>query len=150
MRYLPLNKTPCQRRSGLTNKATKSRYAAAHVDSPGPRDAQPTALQIMEDEEVVGKLKAKVIIITGTSSGIGIETASAFASTGATLHLTARDVGKAETALADFFEPDRMKLLEMDKKSLESVRKAAAAILAVMDQVSILVNNADIMAVLDL
>jgi NAD(P)-dependent dehydrogenase (short-subunit alcohol dehydrogenase family) len=32
-----------------------------------------------------GKLEGKVIVITGTSSGIGIETARALSATGATL-----------------------------------------------------------------
>jgi hypothetical protein len=51
-----------------------SRYAAAHANPQGPSDARPTALQIIKDEGVEGKLHDKVIIITGTSSGIKIET----------------------------------------------------------------------------
>jgi cysteine synthase len=66
-----------------------SRYAEAHANPAGPGDARPTALQIIKDEAVEGKLVGKVIVITGTSSGIGIETARALSLTGARLFLTA-------------------------------------------------------------
>jgi cysteine synthase len=69
-----------------------SRYAEAHVNPAGPSDARPTALQIIKDEGVEGKLAGKVIVITGTSSGIGVETASALSLTGAKLFLTARNL----------------------------------------------------------
>jgi hypothetical protein len=56
---------------------TMSRYAEAHSNPAGPGDARPTARQIIEDEAVEGKLSEKVIVVIGTSSGIGIETARA-------------------------------------------------------------------------
>ncbi|OAL45719.1 WW domain-containing oxidoreductase [Pyrenochaeta sp. DS3sAY3a] len=127
-----------------------SRYAEAHAKPNGPGDARPTALQIIKDEGVEGLLKGEVIVITGTSSGIGIETTRALASTGATLFLTARDVSKAESALAGIFEPSRMEIVEMDQASLSSVRAAAAAILAKTSKIHLLVNNAGIMAIPDL
>lgn len=49
-----------------------SRYADAHKNPKGPGDARPTALQIVQDEDALGKLQGKVIIVTGGSSGIGI------------------------------------------------------------------------------
>ena len=97
-----------------------------------------------------GKLDGKVIVITGTSSGLGIETARALALTSATLFLTARNIPKAQAALEEFFEADRMELVEMDLGSLESVRSASEAILAKTNKINILVNNAGIMAVPDL
>lgn len=127
-----------------------SRYAAAHVNPEGPGDSRPTALQIVKDEGMEGKLKDKVIIITGTSSGLGIETARALSATGATLYLTARNVTKAKAALADILEPGRTEFIEMDLESFDSVRAAARAILAKTDKVNILINNAGIMAVPDL
>jgi hypothetical protein len=35
-------------------------YAAAHATLNGPGDARPTAMQIIEDEGLVGKLTGKV------------------------------------------------------------------------------------------
>ncbi|OLN87687.1 Retinol dehydrogenase 12-like protein 2 [Colletotrichum chlorophyti] len=127
-----------------------SRYTEAHAKPNGPGDARPTALQIIKDEGVEGKLKGKVIVITGTSSGIGIETTRALATTGATLFLTARDVAKAQSALTGIFEPSRMEIFQMDQESLSSVRAAAAAILAKTSQIHLLVNNAGIMAIPEL
>ncbi|KAH8659006.1 hypothetical protein BGZ61DRAFT_540347 [Ilyonectria robusta] len=127
-----------------------SRYASAHANPQGPGDARPTALQIIKDEAVEGKLVGKVIVITGVSSGIGIETVRALSQTGATMYLTARDLAKAKSALADFFDPSRMFLVKMDQGSLDSVRSAAKDILAKTDKINILVNNAGIMAVQNL
>ncbi|KAJ5316984.1 hypothetical protein N7508_001492 [Penicillium antarcticum] len=127
-----------------------SQYVSAHVDPQGPGDARPTALQIIEDEGMKGKLSSKVAVITGVSSGIGTETVRALATTGATLYLTTRNLAKARNALADIIDPTQMELIEMDQRSLESVRKAANVILSKTDKVNILINNAGIMAVPDL
>ncbi|KAJ3545401.1 hypothetical protein NM208_g2530 [Fusarium decemcellulare] len=124
-----------------------SRYAAAHANPQGPGDARPTALQIIKDEGVEGKLKDKVIVITGVSSGIGIETVRALSVTGAKFFLTARDLAKAKTALAEFFDPSRMELVEMDQTSFDSVRAAAKQILAKTDKINILIENSGVMAV---
>ena len=126
-------------------------YAAAYANPQGPGDARPTALQIVKDEKVEGKLAGKVIIITGTSSGIGIETARALSATGATLFLTARDLNKAEEALAGILEPPRVTLVQIDNTSLDSVRLGAKSILEkAHGQVNILINNAGVMAVPEL
>lgn len=124
-----------------------SRYAEAHSNPAGPGDARPTALQVIKDEAVEGKLAGKVIVITGTSSGIGIETARALSLTGARLLLAARDLDKATSALDGILERERVELVEMDNTSLSSVRAAAKAILQKSNgQVNVLVNNAGIMA----
>lgn len=99
---------------------------------------------------MIDGLKGQTIVITGTSSGIGIETARALAATGANLFLTARAVSKAKSALADFYDPHRMDIVEMDQANLSSVRQAASAILAKTSKVHLLVNNAGIMAIPDL
>jgi len=110
-------------------------------------DTRPTSLQIIKDENLEGKLQGKVIVITGTSSGIGIETAKALATTGATLFLIARSLKKAQDALASIISPN-ITLVEMDNTSFDSVRTASFTILQKSNnQVNILINNAGIMAV---
>ncbi|KAL7932130.1 NAD(P)-binding protein [Trichoderma chlorosporum] len=127
-----------------------SRYAESHISPQGPGDARPTALQVVKDEQMVDQLKGKVIVVTGVSSGLGVETVRALATTGASFVLTARDLAKAKSALGDIFDSSRMKLVEMDQNSLASVRAAAKTILADTPKISILINNAGIMAIPDL
>ncbi|KAH6625572.1 retinol dehydrogenase [Boeremia exigua] len=124
-----------------------SRYSEAHAKPQGPGDARPTALQIIKDEGAEGKLVGQYIVITGTSSGIGVETAKALATTGAKLFLTARDVSKAQTALSSFFNPDTMEIVKMDQNSFVSIRSAAETILSKTSKIHLLVNNAGIMGI---
>lgn len=122
-----------------------SRYAAAHISPAGPGDARPTALQIIEDEQMRGKLTDKVIFITGCSSGLGIETARALSATGATLYLTARNLDKARATLGDILENERVHLLEMDLNSLHSVRDCVASFFSKSSTLNILICNAGVM-----
>lgn len=124
-----------------------SRYASAHENPRGPGDSRPTALQIIKDEHAEGTLRGKVIVVTGISSGIGVETVRALSETGARFFLTARDLNKAQKALEGFFDADRMELVEMDQTSFDSVRTAAKHILNKTDKVNILIENAGVMSV---
>lgn len=127
-----------------------SPYTESHITPQGPGDARPTAMQIVKDEGLEGKLAGKVVVITGTSSGLGIETARAMKATGAKLFVTARDTKKAKEALAGIIDGQDT-VIEMDNTSLESVRKAGAKILEEAGgKINILINNAGIMAVPDL
>ncbi|KAF5231322.1 hypothetical protein FANTH_13451 [Fusarium anthophilum] len=127
-----------------------SRYAKAHAHPQGPGDDRPTAIQVIQDEDMLDRLKSKIIVITGTSSGIGVETARALSLTGATLFLTARDVPKARKALEGTLDLKRTEFIEMDQASLSSVRAAAGEILSKTDNINILINNAGVMAVQEL
>jgi NAD(P)-dependent dehydrogenase (short-subunit alcohol dehydrogenase family) len=121
-------------------------YAAAHQNIKGPGDARPTALQIIHDEQLEGKLSGRVALITGCSSGIGVETARALYAAGATLYLTARDLAKAKSALPDIITSDRVHLLELDLMSLDSVRACATEFLSKSQILNIFVANAAVMA----
>ncbi|KAL8679785.1 MAG: hypothetical protein Q9186_003950 [Xanthomendoza sp. 1 TL-2023] len=124
-----------------------SRYATAHASPGGPGDARPTAMAIVKDEGLEDKLMDKVVLITGCSSGIGIETAKAMAATGAKVFCTVRDVQKGKTALASVLNPSQVILVTMDLNSLDSVRSAAQSVLSQTQTLNILINNAGIMAV---
>lgn len=126
--------------------STSAKYIAVHEDPQGPGDARPTALQIIKDEGLEGKWSGRTIFITGASSGIGIETARALYTTGATLYVTARDLAKAKAAIPELLESPRVHLLELDLNSLASVRKCAAEFLAKEKKLNILICNAGVMA----
>ncbi|CAM6096865.1 unnamed protein product [Calypogeia fissa] len=126
-----------------------SKYAAVHKSPKGPGDARPTAMQIIKDEELEGKMKDKTFLITGCSSGIGVETARAIAATGATVYCTARDMEKGKEALADILEPRRVELLYMDLTALDIVREAAEEFIAKTGErpINVLICNAGVMAI---
>lgn len=121
------------------------RYAAAYAHPSGPGDERPAAEQIVRDEGLIGKWGDKVILITGCSSGIGVETAKALSKTGAKLYLTARNLEKAKKAIGELAVSPNVHLLQLDQESLESVRSCASAFLAQNSRLHILVANAGVM-----
>ncbi|GIJ84805.1 hypothetical protein Asppvi_003656 [Aspergillus pseudoviridinutans] len=123
-----------------------TRYESVHQNLNGPGDARPTALQIIEDENLKGKWSDKTVLITGCSSGIGVETAKALYETGATIYATARDLNKAKSALGAILDSGRVHLFELDLQSLASVRKCAETFLAKSNRLNVLINNAGVMA----
>ncbi|KAH6717646.1 hypothetical protein BKA61DRAFT_715994 [Leptodontidium sp. MPI-SDFR-AT-0119] len=123
------------------------RYAAAHEKLHGPGDQRPTALEVIKDEGLKGKLEGKTTLITGCSAGLGIQTARALLVTGATLYLTARNLTRAREALGDIAKSPRVHLLEMDHSSLKSVQACAVSFLEQSNTLNILINNAGVMAV---
>ncbi|KAL1582708.1 hypothetical protein WHR41_08630 [Cladosporium halotolerans] len=106
-----------------------SRYADVHVSTNGPGDARPTALQIIEDEGSTGRLTDKIFLITGVSSGIGIETLRAFYANGAYVIGTVRDMEKGRRVIEEIERSNpsqgKIDLVLMDQTSLESVRAGA-------------------------
>ncbi|KAI6899553.1 hypothetical protein D0869_13417 [Hortaea werneckii] len=126
-----------------------SRYAEAHKTRTGPGDARPTALQVVEDEGLIGKLTDKVFLVTGTSSGIGIETLRALYATGAHVIGTVRNMTKGQQVVDEIQETmkgGKITLIEMEMDSLASIKKGATQILQQIDQLNALVCNAGVMA----
>ena len=121
-------------------------YAKQHEEPQGPGDARPTALQVIEDDDLVGKLSDKVMIITGCTAGLGIETARALHATGAKLFLTVRNLEKGEAIVQDILKTSQGKgtieLILMDLSNLSSVKSAAADFLSRSDKLNVLINNA--------
>jgi NAD(P)-dependent dehydrogenase (short-subunit alcohol dehydrogenase family) len=139
------------------------KYTKAFLEQNGPGDARPTAFDILKDNDRIGTMKDKVSItstekpepefnhpqvflLTGSSGGIGLETARALAATGGKVYLGVRDLEKGKQALNDILEPGRVELLQLDVGSMESVRTAVKTFLSKSNQLNVLVNNAGIMA----
>ena len=127
------------------------RYNPVHASPSGPGDARPTALQIVHDNNLVGGLQGKIVLLTGGSNGIGVEEVRALAMTGATVIFTSRDLPKGEKVKNDILKQwneasvnPRIEVLKMDLKSLKSVREAAEAFKKRFEGLNVLVNNAGI------
>jgi NAD(P)-dependent dehydrogenase (short-subunit alcohol dehydrogenase family) len=121
-------------------------YADLFVDPKGPGDIRPTALKVAQDAGVIGQWAGKVVLITGATSGIGIETARTLFATGADIYITARSLKKGEDAVKEIINGSQGKgtigIIEMDLTSLDSVKKAVESFLAKSDKLNILINNA--------
>lgn len=87
-----------------------------------------------------------IIVITGCSSGIGLETALAFARRGDTAVATMRDLGKA-AALQDRagIENLTVHLEQLDVCDSASVEASIAGIISTHGPIDVLVNNAGIL-----
>lgn len=126
-----------------------SQYAEAHVNPQGPGDARPTALQIVKDEDLIGKLTGRVFFITGCSDGIGVETANAIHATGATVYATGRNEAKTKAAIERIYAADPenkapIHFIKLELDSLVSVRSAAEEFLKKSDKLNVLINNAGV------
>jgi NAD(P)-dependent dehydrogenase (short-subunit alcohol dehydrogenase family) len=85
-------------------------------------------------------LRGRTAIVTGASSGLGVETARALAAAGAAVVAAVRDVDKAGQVLDD------AEIVALDLSDLDSVRAAAAGIAARYPRIDMLINNAGVMA----
>lgn len=121
-------------------------YANDHRDTNGPGDARPTALKIVRDQDLDGKLSGNVVLVTGGTSGIGFQTVRALHVTGADVYFTGRDIQKgkeAEEELRRDGKPGKVEYMQMGMDSLRSVREFATEFLKrTGGQVNILICNA--------
>jgi len=85
----------------------------------------------------------KVAVVTGTSSGIGFETALALAREGYYTYATMRDTTKSDK-IKELGKKDNLKIsvLELDVDDESSVKNAIREILGQKQRIDILVNNA--------
>ena len=85
----------------------------------------------------------KVAVVTGTSSGIGFETALALAREGYYTYATMRDTTKSDI-IKELGKKDNLKIsvLELDVDDKNSVKNAIRKILNQKQRIDILVNNA--------
>ena len=123
-------------------------YAEQHAVLNGPGDQRPTATQVIQDQNLVGALEGLNILITGCTSGIGVETARALYLTGANIYITARDMEKGNSVAAELSRDRsrRIKVIEMSLDTFDSIRRGAADFLSQASELNVLINNAGIMA----
>src|SRR5438309_1416162 len=85
------------------------------------------------------KLQDQRVLVTGSTAGIGRETAMLFARRGATVVITGRDTERgAQTVAAIEAEGGRAEFIAADLSDIESVRRLAEQV----GEVDVLVNNA--------
>jgi NAD(P)-dependent dehydrogenase (short-subunit alcohol dehydrogenase family) len=131
-----------------------SRYTEAHkvTNLRGAGDARPTALQVIKDEGLTAQLNDKIFLVTGVSSGIGIDTLRAFHATGAHVYGTVRNLPKGQKVVDQILSEKhegggKIDLVEMELDSFDSVRKGAQDFLQRSGgRLNVLVGNAGIMA----
>ena len=85
----------------------------------------------------------KVAVITGTSSGIGFETALALAKEGYYTYATMRDVAKSDK-IKEIRQKENLKIdvLELDVDDKDSIQTAIKKILDDKQRIDVIVNNA--------
>ena len=92
----------------------------------------------------------RLALVTGASSGLGLETARALLQRGATVLLGCRDPGRAAAAMGQLLEvspsPGSIEALPLDLADLGSVAAAARTLADDHGRLDLLINNAGVMA----
>jgi NAD(P)-dependent dehydrogenase (short-subunit alcohol dehydrogenase family) len=110
-----------------------------------PFNASSTAAEVIAGHDLTGK----TVLVTGASSGIGIETARALLSAQAEVILVVRDAAKGERLAQELRAATgntQAHVLSVDLGSLSSIRQAAEQFRARWSKLDLLINNAGIMA----
>jgi len=88
-------------------------------------------------------IAGKTVLVTGATSGIGLETARALAKKGARVVVGARDARRGQAVVDEITAGGgQAELLEIDMASFKSIRKAADRFSAAHSKLDVLVNNA--------
>jgi len=96
------------------------------------------------------RLDGRTILITGANTGLGFQSSLDMARRGARVLLACRSVERCKAAVSRVRNEtgnDQVAFYQLDLASLQSVKAAAAQILAKEKQLHILLNNAGVMAV---
>jgi len=108
-------------------------------------DQNATAIGVVEGVSLNGK----VVLITGATSGIGVETARAMAKTGAHVIITGRDLEKAKPIVADIIATtgnSKVEAMFLRLDGLKYVRQFCTEFLARKLPLNIIICNAGVMA----
>ena len=120
-------------------------YLSRFQDPQGPGDQRPTAIEVIKDLKAEGSLEGKVVLITGGTGGLGLETARSLRLTGARIFVTARSEEKGQAAVKALSSDGKgvaTDFIVMDLASLKSVRSAAAGFKKKSDRLDIMITNA--------
>eukprot|EP00095_Tigriopus_kingsejongensis_P009075 maker-scaffold742_size103727-snap-gene-0.18 protein:Tk09075 transcript:maker-scaffold742_size103727-snap-gene-0.18-mRNA-1 annotation:"low quality protein: retinol dehydrogenase 11-like" len=95
-------------------------------------------------------LVGRVFVLTGGSSGLGLETARILAQQGATIVLTARNLGSLKEAIDDIGSGNistqaEMHAMELNLASLSSIREFASHVIRRYPRIDTLICNAGVM-----
>ncbi len=93
-------------------------------------------------------MKGKIVLITGATSGIGMETARGLAMLGATVVITTRDVQRGEQTRQELIKATQntnIDVLFCDLASFASIRNCCKEFLKKYSSLHVLINNAGIM-----
>jgi NAD(P)-dependent dehydrogenase (short-subunit alcohol dehydrogenase family) len=107
-----------------------------------PFGATSTAAEVIAGVDLTGRHA----IVTGASSGIGVETARALAAAGARVTLAVRDLAAGNRVAADLTVTTGNRHVRVAPLDLADQRSVAAFVSAWTEPLHILVNNAGIMA----
>jgi NAD(P)-dependent dehydrogenase (short-subunit alcohol dehydrogenase family) len=90
----------------------------------------------------------RLAVITGANTGLGLETAKALATRGASVVLAVRNLDRGKDAAAKITAESPgadVTIQPLDLSSLDSVREAADELRASHDRIDLLINNAGVM-----
>lgn len=104
-----------------------------------PYKAASTSEDVMESVDLTGQLA----IVTGGYSGLGLVTTKALAKAGAQVIVPARDLVRAQAALADI---DGVTVQAMDLMQTDSISAFSHSVVAQGRPISLLINCAGVMA----
>ncbi len=86
----------------------------------------------------------KIILITGTSTGFGRDTAETLARAGYKVFASMRDPEAKNRAHADALRGQNIEVVELDVTNSQSVDRAVAAVIEKAGRIDVLINNAGI------
>ncbi len=85
----------------------------------------------------------KVVLITGTSTGLGLKAAVLLAKQDHKVYATMRNLGKKDSLLKEAADANvSIELLRLDVQDADSIREAVATIIEKEDKLDVLINNA--------
>lgn len=99
-----------------------------------------------EPLECTNSIKGKVVVISGTTSGIGLQTARLFAEKGAQLICLNRDREKSQKLEKELLEDFNCKIqnILVDFSSIDQVKKCAQTLLGLEKPIDILIHNSGV------